>query len=107
MSIRFLADPTDVVLHLRCLADDIENLVLEGGPSASTLSMAPVLDEWEAIPRLDVCLTGEVSHHPRFGTHSEIATSGLWAIDEAAGWARTLSRYYRLGRRVASTHGEC
>lgn len=42
---------------------------------------------------------GAVVGHPLLGDLSHIHTSELFAIGEAAGWARTWSRYYRLGSR--------
>lgn len=45
-------------------------------------------------------LRGRVYGHPDIEDGSRITTSHLAAIDGAgAEWARTMSRYYRLGRR--------
>ncbi|MCJ8141059.1 DUF6634 family protein [Falsirhodobacter halotolerans] len=71
----------------------------ETGPSEADLAQAPVLSDWKAAisPGLHVMLWGEVTDHPLLGTAS-ITTSQLIAIDAEAGWARTASRWYRLGR---------
>ncbi|MFZ3033540.1 MAG: DUF6634 family protein [Parvibaculum sp.] len=39
---------------------------------------------------------GQAYNHPRLGTTS-IQTTELWAIAPTLGWARTWSRFYRLG----------
>ncbi|WP_323715872.1 DUF6634 family protein [Paracoccus aminovorans] len=71
----------------------------EAGPSEADLAQAPVLSDWKAAisPGGHVMLWGEVTDHPLLGTTS-ITTSQLIAIDAEAGWARTASRWYRLGR---------
>lgn len=50
-------------------------------------------------------LWGEVTDHPVLGNAS-IHTSQLIAIDPAAGWARTASRWYRLGRSIDALESE-
>lgn len=105
MSIQFLSNPDDLIDRLRLLADDLERLHRGVAPSLADLSSAPRLDRWDVIPRLDVCLSGEVVRHPRFGSHSCLVTSSLWAFDPDAGWARTLSRYYALGTRAPAEQG--
>lgn len=69
----------------------------EAGPDAATLAAAPVLTRWQAIlltPNL--CLAGEVTGHPLLEVDF-ITTSPLIVLAEDLGWARTLSRFYRLG----------
>ena len=73
------------------------------GPEAGELHAAPFLSDWafDAHPRLGgPVLRGRVYGHPDIEDGSRITTSHLAAIDGAgAEWARTMSRYYRLGRR--------
>lgn len=73
----------------------------EAGPSEADLAQAPVLSDWKAAisPGGHVMLWGEVTDHPLLGTAS-IHTSQLIAINPEAGWARTASRWYRLGRSI-------
>jgi len=73
----------------------------EAGPSEADLEQAPVLSDWKAAisPRGHVMLWGEVTDHPLLGTAS-ITTSQLIATDPEAGWARTASHWYRLGRSM-------
>ena len=49
-----------------------------------------------------VRLIGVVSGHPSIAD-GWCTTSVVLAADEAAGWARTVSRYYRLGPRLGET----
>ncbi len=70
----------------------------ERGPTDEELSNAPLVDHY--------CLerTGEVVHHiyGQVQGHPEISdpyvtTTPLFGFDPDAGWARTRSRWYRLG----------
>lgn len=73
----------------------------EAGPSEADLAQAPVLSDWKAAisPNGHVLLWGKVTNHPRLGT-TNLTTSQLIAIDPKAGWARTASRWYRLGQSI-------
>ena len=78
---------------------------LEAGwlPGADELHDAPKLDEWYIADLRGrgqgVYLRGFVAKHPTFGNiRTFVETSHLVALDTAShGWARTLSRWYRLG----------
>ena len=68
----------------------------EAGPSSNDLAVAPLLNDWQAIlMRGSCCLAGEVYGHPQF--HGSITTSALIVLDPGLTWARTMSRFYRLG----------
>ncbi|WP_428990946.1 DUF6634 family protein [Methylocapsa aurea] len=54
--------------------------------------------------RITPALAGAVAGHPALGDRS-IVTSDLCALDAAAGWARTSSRFYRLGRPGGAARG--
>ena len=73
----------------------------EAGPSDTDLAQAPLLSDWKAAiaPLGHVILWGKVSDHPLLGNAS-ITTSQLIAVNLGAGWARTASRWYRLGRSI-------
>ncbi len=79
----------------------------ETGPTEEDLAQAPVLSNWKAAisPDGHVLLWGEVANHPLLGNAS-IHTSQLIAIDPDAGWARTASRWYRLGRSIDALETE-
>ncbi|SFY44313.1 hypothetical protein SAMN04244548_04928 [Paracoccus pantotrophus] len=80
---------------------------VETGPSALDLANAPVLDCWRPLisHRGDLILFGMVSGHPKLGDN-QITTSQLIAINTAQGWARTVSRWYRLARSFAEYEAE-
>ena len=79
----------------------------EAGPSETDIADAPDLSDWQAAisPGGHVMLWGEVTNHPILG-NSSIHTSQLIAIDPGAGWARTASRWYRLGRSMEALEAE-
>lgn len=79
----------------RALAIELERLVNGRAP---TLDEAPRLDHWRLAHRSVPMLMGRVHGHPILGNHRQIHTSQLYAMDPEAGWARTPSRYYRLGK---------
>lgn len=71
----------------------------EGGVSDDDLAEAPQLELWLPVRnRFGVlALWGQVTDHPTLGK-DDIITSPLvaWGPDE--GWARSISRWYRLGQ---------
>lgn len=69
-------------------------------PSDSELQHAPFLAEWQPImlPTGDIFLLGFVTGHPHIRNGKFCSTSPLIAYDaRLAEWARTVSRWYRLG----------
>lgn len=89
-----------VAAHLPVIAS------VEVGPSASDLTDAPYLDRWIAMQEFTgrIVLFGDVTGHPLL-RDTGIVTSQLFGIDAKAGWARTLSRWYRLGRPLNLDNG--
>jgi hypothetical protein len=60
---------------------------------------APFLDRWTVGYRPVACLVGLSTGHPLLpGDGRQIATSDLMLMSQDRSWARTLSRWYRLGR---------
>lgn len=88
-------DLDPLAAHLAVIA------LAEAGPSQSDLAGAPVLDRW--IPMLEftgrVLLCGRVTGHPVLGD-DHIHTSQLFGLGD--GWARTFSRWYRLGTPLSA-----
>lgn len=72
------------------------------GPSDALFpNEAPVLEFWGLGFRRTSCLTGLSSGHPILhGDRREIVTSDIVAFSEELSWARTRSRWYRLGQRA-------
>jgi hypothetical protein len=77
------------------LAADLRRLAGGVMPTAEELASAPVLHAWQLRTWPRPCLSGVGRNHPRLRP-GRITTTDLWVIDADAGWARTLSRYYRL-----------
>jgi hypothetical protein len=97
----------DLARRLRALADDCERLALVRPVSPILLAKAPLLEDWvPTVTALGVQLVGRVSGHPLQGDRV-IATSPVWFADPDGTWARTLSRYYRLGPPLCRDDALC
>lgn len=83
--------------QLIALAHDIDELRVNGQPRNVDLRTAPVLEAWMSGGLVAPCLLGAVIGHPLLGSRPHIHTSQLIAMDADLGWARTWSRFYRLG----------
>ncbi|SIN83821.1 hypothetical protein SAMN05443247_00098 [Bradyrhizobium erythrophlei] len=89
-------DP-DLARRLRVLADDCDRLELGRPVSPILLQKAPLLEDWfPTVTPLGVQLVGRVTGHPLLGDCAA-ATTPLWFADPDGTWARSLSRFYRLG----------
>jgi len=87
----------ELTSKLRRLADDLDRIAAGMAPSAAELSRAPLLVDWcLALGLSGLSLTGFVAGHPLLG-RKQIITSPVWTLDPDLRWARTLSRFYRLG----------
>jgi hypothetical protein len=91
-------DPRDISQRFSDLAEDLAMITVGQGPSQAELDAAPVLQDWHLTPEMGLALVGRVEGHPVLGSRW-IRTSQLHYFDELRSFARTLSRYYRLGRR--------
>ena len=82
---------------LRGLAHDLDRIAVAAAPTAAELAKAPLLVDWKIVLTLSgLVLTGFAAGHPLLGAR-QIVTSPLWVLDPKLCWARTLSRFYRLG----------
>ncbi len=79
------------------LLRDLKDIRQSGGPSDAELANAPLLDNWVPAKRLESCLSGNFDGHPIIRKGNFGITSQLWFVDSRFRFARTLSRYYRLG----------
>ena len=92
----------DQRIRLKALVADLKKLASGWRPDAATLAAAPTIEDWYAdhYPGTqDVCLVGKVTGHPVLGDQI-ITTSPMVAIDPQYQWARSHSRFYRLGKRA-------
>ena len=88
----------ELAAALRSLADDLQLLGSGTMPASEMTEAAPRLDAWALAFRPQPCLVGQRCGHPRLCQDGRTTiTSGLWAISERFGVARTQSRWYRLG----------
>lgn len=86
---------------LRTLADDLERIARGEHPTEADLDDAPRLSDWRVYVSPLPFLVGTVIGHPKIGDGRLCRTSGLVTFDPVAGYARTFSRFYRLGRHWA------
>lgn len=87
----------DLIARLRRLADDLDRVAAGVAPTADDLKTAPLLVDWRLMLTFTgLSLVGFVAGHPLLGS-KHIMTSPLWVLDPDLAWARTLSRFYRLG----------
>ncbi|GEO97870.1 hypothetical protein GCM10007887_01530 [Methylobacterium haplocladii] len=86
----------DVGDRLRDLADALQAIEDYDAPTQIELDCAPRIEDWKSARREVRVVTGRVYGHPDIADGRPIVTSDLYASDGTS-WARTLSRYYRLG----------
>lgn len=92
--------------HLAALVDDMEK-IRSGAPPDRLAKGAPILDHWVLTHRPEACLAGRSTGHPKLpGAARCIVTSDLWLMSRDQLWARTLSRWYRLGRPADRPFGD-
>jgi hypothetical protein len=94
-------DPTDIsddlASKLRALADDCERLSFDRHVPPAILEEAPLLEDWvPVLAQTGLHLVGYAVGHPVCGNRM-VMTTPLWWADPDCRWARTLSRFYRLG----------
>jgi hypothetical protein len=93
------------IARLLALADDMERVRRGVPPEEMADEGAPLLDRWILAQRIVPGLAGLSTGHPRLvGENRLIGTSDLWMLSEDRAWARTLSRWYRLGRPAEQSH---
>ncbi|CCF18094.1 conserved hypothetical protein [Pseudorhizobium banfieldiae] len=94
-----------MIEKLQALLDDLVAIGEGDLPGQDRLEDAPLIDNWHLSTREIVCLRGEISGHPRLGYAPHGITSDLWLLAPQRGFARTISRYYRLGSRTEGFDG--
>ena len=70
------------------------------GPDQAELASAPFFNAWQIChDSRTLFLCGVVESHPKFDS-AVISSSPLIALSEDLTWARTVSRFYRLGSHL-------
>jgi len=85
------------IARLETLLADLERVGNGTLPTPEQLARAPLLDPFGFGTRELPCLVGGNHGHPVL-RGPMIRTTELWMFAPRLGWARTLSRFYRLGR---------
>lgn len=99
------ADFAGEMERMAALVADMQSIHRGVSPKVMAGDDAPILDRWVLAMRTVPCLAGLSSGHPELvGDNRLIGTSDLWLLSRDHTWARTLSRWYRLGR-PAETSG--
>lgn len=87
---------------LKALVRDLERLLNGEHPHPKELADAPLINNWDFDRRDATCLVGTFIDHPRLRRIVPNGiTSELWYIDPERQYARTFSRFYRLGNGIA------
>ena len=90
--------------RLATLVADMERIHRGVPPQVVAGDDVPILDRWVLAMRPAPCLAGLSTGHPKLvGENRLIGTSDLWLLSKDHTWARTLSRWYRLGRPAERT----
>lgn len=91
--------PDQVLLRkLEDAGADLERIEKGEAPTPDELARAPRLEFWCVVEDGPFrVLQGVVSGHPHIRDGALVATSPLVVLAENRCWARTLSRFYRLG----------
>lgn len=96
--------PSEAAIEAACAEVASECLA---GPSPAELAAAPFLQDWSLCQHPEIggsVLSGSVFDHPSISDGTRIVTSHVAVLDEeGACWARTISRYYLLGRPEGET----
>ncbi|MCH4539768.1 hypothetical protein [Ochrobactrum sp. A-1] len=85
---------------LKSLVTDLERIFEGNYPNERILTNSPAITSWKLSARRVACLEGVLFEHPRLGPIVPNGiTSELWLLDLDRNYARTFSRFYRLGQK--------
>ena len=96
---RIVGDVAGDLARLESLVAALDRIGGGGMPTAAELEAAPLLDPYRLDTCTMPCLIGASRGHPTL-RGPVIRTTEVWALAPELGWARTLSRLYRLGRSM-------
>ena len=86
------------VRRLRGLVQALDDIRCGRHPDKAALASCPRIHDWRVFHRPDPSLTGIMFNHPAINDGRPGLTTGLWVLAPALGYARTISRYYALGK---------
>lgn len=97
----------DELDRLKSIVADMEKIAVGVKPNEIVEGRdTPTLNHWGPATREVFVLTGASSGHPLLpGSDRPIVTSSLYLIALDGSWARTRSRWYRLGEERNETTG--
>lgn len=87
------------VTKLEALSRDLRRIADGVMPDGNLIRSSPIIQQWRIVPAPFRVLVGNVAEHPSLAD-GEVVTSQLFLIEDGKTWARTFSRYYRLGDRA-------
>lgn len=90
----FGSEQYEVVEKLQGLVNDLGQIGHENWRPNSSVYITDYFLGQRAVP----CLIGRSAGHPQIRDGSPMFTTELFYLDQRAGHARTLSRWYRLGQ---------
>lgn len=94
----FGSSQVEIVTKLQGLSDDLAKI----GCSNWQPPTAVHITDWFVGRRAVPCLIGRSTGHPDIGDGQPMFSTELFYLDAGAGYARTFSRWYRLGRPMDS-----
>jgi hypothetical protein len=97
------ADLYDEITRLQSALDALRHIADGSVPTERELGGSPLVDPWALAMRPAPCLVGGLHGHPNLSGPS-VCTSELLVLAPDLGWARTRSRFYRLGRPAGMDH---
>lgn len=83
--------------RIHALSADLRRIKLGLSPTMGELDSAPRLDDWYLGYRFEPALVGNLVGHPELAD-GPVTTSAVYVLDGELGFARTLSRFYNLGK---------
>jgi hypothetical protein len=92
-------DADSAIKKAHRLAEDLARIMGGEAPSPRELDSAPFLDNWTLVPIQRIALAGTVTGHPRLGD-CELRSTEIFVLNQR--FARTWSRFYRLGQPLAN-----
>ncbi|WP_306440367.1 DUF6634 family protein [Rhizobium sp. 18055] len=94
----FGSSQIEIVTKLRGLTDDLANIGCFNWQQPTAVHIT----DWFVGRRAVPCLIGRTIGHPNISDGQPMFSTELFYLDVDAGYARTFSRWYRLGRPMDS-----